>query len=149
MYIFEKSESRWWQKPLVQSRHGLIPAELAVLYLELEDDEEGVWINSRGTKTGVRSLELHDGRFTTVRQRLSAPVSQFLKKAYQKERLARGCPDIVIWKLDSPEFRFVEVKCPLWDRLSKEQVEFIAYSEGRGISTAVAQWVFEEDVDRL
>jgi len=36
--------------------------------------------------------------------------------------------------------RFVEVKCPHWDRVSKEQVAFIQVAEEQGVNTKIAEW---------
>ena len=128
MYKFQNSHERWWQKPLVRTTSGPLPAELAVLRLELKDGEDGVWINSRGTKTGVCDLESVDGKFKTVRKNFPESVSSFLSDTYKSTVLAKGCPDLVVWNLESEVFRFIEVKCPKWDRLANEQVAFIAHA---------------------
>jgi len=36
MYVFKNAHEKWWQKPLVQTASGIMPAELAVLSAELK-----------------------------------------------------------------------------------------------------------------
>ena len=145
MHVFQRANAKWWQKPLVEVNGAALPAELAVLQLEKEDCEDGVWINSRGTTSGVVALEQVAGKFKVVRRTLPNVVSKFLKEAYRSPSLARGCPDLVIWNTSSAKFRFVEVKCPLWDRPSKEQDEFMTYARLQGIAAEIVEWVFEKD----
>jgi VRR-NUC domain-containing protein len=145
MHIFRNAHKKWWQKPLIETGRGVLPAELAILKLELGEAEDGVWINSRGTKTGVYDLEYIDGKFQTIRKELPELVTRFLVDTYKSKALAKGCPDLVIWDIESESFRFVEVKCPRWDRLGKEQIAFIAHAKEKGIGTTIAEWIFEED----
>ncbi len=148
MHRFENSYERWWQKPLVVTLHGIVPAELAVLFLETSDDEEGVWINSRGTKTGVSDLNWEAGKAKTIRVDLPEAVSSFLREAYESKCLKKECPALVIWNRKSFEFRFIEVKCPIGDRPSEEQKEFMAYARSRGIPTEISEWVFKNASER-
>lgn len=48
--------SKWWQKPLVLHQGRQLPAELIILQDELGAGEHGVWLNSRGLKSGVAEL---------------------------------------------------------------------------------------------
>jgi hypothetical protein len=50
---FDRSDVRWWQKPLVRVGDRDLPAELVILQRELRPGEAGAWLNSRGTKSGV------------------------------------------------------------------------------------------------
>ena len=145
MYIFHKAHEKWWQKPLIRTDDRALPAELVVLNLELGEGEDGVWINSRGTKSGVYDLELVDGKLQTIRKNLPQFISKFLADTYKSNILAKGCPDLVIWSTKSVSFRFVEVKCPKWDRLGKEQKAFIAHATNKNIETTIAEWVFDDD----
>ena len=145
MHVFGKAEEKWWQKPLVLMNDAVLPAELAVLQLEKGDGEDGVWINSRGTTSGVTGLERVSGKLRTVRKDLPDAVSTFLIEAYRSTSLAKGCPDLVIWNTSSMDFRFVEVKCPVWDRPTKEQNEFMAYARSLGVGAEIVEWVFEKD----
>jgi len=145
MHVFQRAGEKWWQKPLVDANGAALPAELVVLQLEKDDCEDGVWINSRGTTSGVVSLKRVGGKFRTVRKALPDVISKFLREAYRCPSLAKGCPDLVIWNASSEQFRFVEVKCPLWDRPSKEQNEFMAYARSYGVAAEIVEWVFEDD----
>jgi hypothetical protein len=75
--------------------------------------------------------------------RISYP--NFSERRIDLHLLAKGCPDLVIWNASLEQFRFVEVKCPLWDRPSNEQNEFMAYARSRGVSAEIVEWVFEDD----
>ena len=145
MHVFQNAQEKWWQKPLVLIDGEVLPAELAVLQLELRNSEEGVWINSRGLKPGVSALKQVAGTFQTIRKPLPDAVSRFLAEMYESTDLMKGCPDLVIWNTSSGKFRFVEVKCPLWDRPSKEQADFIDCVRARGIEAEIVEWIFEED----
>ena len=147
MYVFQNAHEKWWQKPLVRVNGQAMPAELAVLAAELRGDEKGMWINSRGTKTGVSSIKRRSGTIKTVRERFPSLIAEFLEEVYESTSLAKGCPDLVIWNKESYAFRFVEVKCPKWDRPSKEQSDFIVYANERGISATIVEWLFEEDAN--
>ena len=70
MYTFESAKQSWWQKPLVKHDDKFLPAELVVLQVEKRDTEDGVWINSRGTKTGAYDLVMEQGKFRTLRRNI-------------------------------------------------------------------------------
>lgn len=146
MHIFKASNQKWWQKPLVETATGNLPAELVILQLEREEGEEGVWLNSRSRKSGVSAISYDDEEFRTIRTDLPEPVSSFLEEVYGLSEHSRGWPDLVIWDRHSLKFRFVEVKCPVWDRPTKEQTAFMSYAESRGIATKIATWVFETEI---
>ena len=147
MLQFEPAGTKWWNKPLVNHRGKSLPAELAVLQTELQHEEAGVWLNSRGIKTGVSDLlvtEFKDGEYKYKTLRIEIPdfVSDAIKLAYSASGLTKGCPDLVIWNSRALDIRFVEVKCPQWDRVSKEQVEFIRIAEQQGVNTKIMEWEF-------
>jgi hypothetical protein len=144
MYFFQNARQSWWQKPLVVYDGRVLPAELAILQLEKKSREDGVWINSRGTKTGAYDLVSVEGKFKTLRKQLPQECSSFLEDTYKYGDLAKGCPDLVIWDKTSIAFRFVEVKCPKWDRLSSEQIAFISHAQQRSIDTQIAEWLFKD-----
>ena len=147
MLQFEPAGTKWWNKPLVRHRGKNLPAELVVLQTELQFEEAGVWLNSRGTSTGVSDLirtETEDGEFKYKTLRIEVPefVSDAIKLAYSTSGLTKGCPDLVIWNSGTLDIRFIEVKCPHWDRVSKEQVEFIQIAEEQGVNTKIVEWEF-------
>jgi hypothetical protein len=143
MLRFEPSEHRWWQKPLVRLGSRVLPAELAVLQAELQPGEEGAWLNSRGTRSGVIDLiEVEPGKFKTKRADLPPFVSTLLASLYQSTGLSKGAPDLVIWSGNAATIRFVEVKCPHWDEPSSEQLKFLEAANERGFSSSIVEWEF-------
>ena len=140
------ANQEWWRKPLVLFKGRVLPAELAILCLELRPGEKGAWMNSRGTDTGVVNLvpshENGRGSYVTCREELPEFVSKMLKRTYRKAGVKKGGPDIVIWKAKTRRTRFVEVKCPHWDRLTREQERFLAVAESAGIPTKIVEWEF-------
>ena len=57
---------------------------------------------------------------------------------------AKGAPDLVLWNESARTVRFVEVKCPHWDRPSAEQLKFLGAAEEQGVATSIAEWEFVE-----
>ena len=147
MHRFNKSTDRWWQKPLVLIKGRSLPAELAVLNIELRTYEDGVWLNSRGTKTGVVDLLCSDERgektFRTKRVSLPPFIVEYLERIYKDTKLKKGYPDLVIWNWETEQIRFVEVKCPRLDKPSPEQEEFMKFCATVGASVQIAEWEFE------
>ena len=118
-----------------------MPAELVILRSLLGPNEEGAWMNSRGRKSGVVELEwTPEGKAKAIRRKLPDFVSSALDEIYQAARLARGCPDLVIWNLSTRKLRLVEVKCPHWDRPSDDQHAFMRIATEKGIPTQVVEW---------
>jgi hypothetical protein len=146
MHHFIRSAESWWRKPLVQlgSRH--IPAELAVLELELRPGEEGAWLNSRGVITGTADL-IRDaaGNFKTRRISLPEFVSARLKSLYLASNLSNGAPDLVIWNVTNGSLRLVEVKCPHWDKPSANQLEFLKVAAGTEVEVSIVEWEFPKE----
>jgi len=144
MLRFERAAERWWNKPLVSLSGRILPAELAVLEAELTPGEFGAWMNSRGTATGAVDLILTGTRpaFKTCRIGLPEFVSSVLRDIYKQANLKWGCADLVIWNAASREMRLVEVKCPHWDKLSREQRIFLQVAEEMGIESSVVEWEF-------
>lgn len=141
--VLQQSRERWWQKPLAEVDGRYLPAELVVLQRELRPGEAGVWLNSRGTRSGVTDLVRGpDGKYRTVRTDLPKFVRERLVALYASTGLAKGAPDLVIWNTDSATMRFVEVKCPHWDRPSSEQRDFLAAAEGAGMPSRIVEWEF-------
>lgn len=145
MLRFTKSEERWWQKPLAQIDGRPLPAELAVLHAELLPHEAGAWLNARSTRSGIVDLvRSGGGGLRSKRRRLPPFVSEALRALYDATALRKGAPDLVIWNTEATTLRFVEVKCPHWDRPSPEQLKFLAAAQARGIETSIAEWEFAE-----
>ncbi len=144
MLRFERSTQRWWNKPLVSLSGRVLPAELAVLEAELGPGESGAWMNSRGTKTGAVDLIPRGTRrgYKTRRATLPEFVSATLSEIYKRANLKKGCADLVIWNSASGEVRLVEVKCPHWDKPSREQELFLQVAERMGLQSSVAEWEF-------
>lgn len=75
-------------------------------------------------------MDSANGKYVTRRISLPDFVSETLKRTYEAAEVKRGCPDLVIWNEDSKQVRFVEVKCPHWDRPTKEQELFLGSGKG-------------------
>lgn len=145
MIKFQRSDKKWWRKPLVLENNKSLPAELAVLHLSLKEDEQGVWLNSRTTKTGVSDLrENTSGKFKTVRLSLPLYVQDCLRSFYDLPDVSKGVFDLVIWRTSDCSIRFVEVKCPHWDKPTAEQIRFAELAEQKGIANEIIEWEFEE-----
>lgn len=143
MIMLNDGGQRWWNKPLVKYRGRLVPAELAILAIELRAEESGLWLNSRGTKSGVVDLLCSkQGKYQTSRLPLPAFVAIFIERMYRAANVKKGCPDLVIWNAKTERIRFVEVKCPHWDRPSAEQKKFISAAESEGIAAKIVEWEF-------
>jgi hypothetical protein len=146
MLRLRQSKDRWWQKPLAEVAGRALPAELVVLRETLRRGEAGVWLNSRGTTSGVTDLVRGpDDRLKTVRGRIPPFVTAVLTSLLEQTGLAKGAPDLVVWNESTQQVRFIEVKCPHWDRPSAEQRRFLEAAEARGISTSVVEWEFENN----
>ena len=140
---FKSADSKWWQKPLALHQGRQLPAELIILQSELGADEQGVWLNSRGLKSGVTDLVSSSQKgLKTRRVPLPAFVSKSLTHLYKKANVKKGCPDLVIWNITTRSMRLVEVKCPHWDRPTPEQLLFIQAAESIGIGAKIVEWEF-------
>jgi hypothetical protein len=143
MLKFPSHPERWWQKRLVDDNGRPLPAELAVLRRVLRPGESGAWLNSRGTRTGVIDLaRTPEGRLKTVRTELPEFVSDLLKSFYKMPNVTKGIFDLVIWNESDQPVRFVEVKCPHWDRLTPEQTAFTKIAQERNIEAEIPEWKF-------
>ena len=143
MYKFEKSNERWWQKPLVKRPGIPLPAELVILHAELRAGETGAWLNSRSRTSGVINLTRDSSRkLRTVRVSIPEFASAQLNKLYEETGLRKGAPDLVIWHTRRSQVRFIEVKCPHWDRPSNEQKQFQRIAASLGIAIVVVEWEF-------
>lgn len=145
---FAKADAHWWRKPLVMHGGRATTAELAILDMELGAGEQGVWLNSSGAKSGVVDLVAdrtsEADSLGTRRVQLPTFVSRLLEKLYIGANSTKGCPDLVIWCTDPPDIRLVEVKNPGWDKLSREQEQFISIAAAAGIHTKLVEWEFEQ-----
>lgn len=146
MYKFNKAQERWWNKPLVIIDEHPLPAEIAILYSELKEGEKGVWMNSRGTKTGVERVvecpQENNFKLKTVRVNLPNLLSKTLSEIYASTGLKKGCPDLIIWNENTKNIRFIEVKCPHWDKPSMEQDVFLEEIQNIGLSAIIIEWEF-------
>lgn len=146
MITLQKANKTWWRKPLVRSGGNITTAELAILSLELAKGETGVWMNSRGVTSGVTYLEAKcvDDKITfkTIRKSLPLWLSRKIGNIYKSGGIQKGCPDLVIWDIERDRCRMVEVKCPLWDKISPEQMKFIAYARSLDIDVKIVEWEF-------
>ena len=132
---------------MVEFRGRILPAELAVLTMEMGDDEKGVWMNSRGTTSGVVDLidnpDSANTRYSTRRTALPQFVASKLCDIYRSANLKRGCPDLLLWHQNTESLRFVEVKNPNWDKPSSSQTKFIEIAKKCGVPTKIVEWEFE------
>lgn len=139
----------WWRKPLVQAGNRVLTAELAVLASEVGEGEQGVWLNSRGRTSGVIDLVPRSTRLDTSFETRRAPLPPFvtsaLERLYARVQVAKGCPDLVIWRAVLQSIRLVEVKCPHWDATSSEQERFMSAAPALDIPTKVVEWEFSDD----
>jgi len=146
MLQFNRSYERWWQKPLGEFSGKLLPAELLVLRAKLGIGEHGAWLNSRGIKSGVTDLVRDDnGNFRTIRCILPSYASEALATVYRETQNKKGATDLIIWHESTFQVRFVEVKCPHWDKLSFEQLEFMRIAVEQGYAAKVVEWEFLPD----
>ncbi len=130
MMQLERAGIKWWRKPLAIYDGRRLPAELIVLCESLRPGESGAWLNSTGTKTGVVDLaETSPGKFKTVRVPLPDFVQELLRVFYQHPDVKKGVFDLVLWRASDKNVRFVEVKCPHWDRLTLDQKRFAELAE--------------------
>jgi hypothetical protein len=108
-----------------------------------------VWLNSRGRTNGAIDLVPRSTRFgaSFETRRVSLPpfVTSALERLYAQARVARGCPDLVIWRAVPQSIRLVEVKCPHWDATSAEQECFLSAAAALDIPAKVVEWEFCED----
>lgn len=143
---FKPENIKWWQKPLVNYNSQILTAELAILKTELTKQEDGVWINSRGLKSGVNDLittiQGNKNSFKTVRVPLPNFVSEKIRYLYKISGLKKGCPDLVIWNKSNNLIRLVEVKCPHWDKPSSEQEKFLDIAIKNGVPSKIIEWEF-------
>lgn len=146
MHLFDRSDVRWWQKPLVLAGGRHLPAELVILQLELRPGEAGAWLNSRSKTSGVVDLiPDHSGRLKTHRIRFPQFVTNRLLASYARAGVAKGTPDLVIWSEAGNYIRFVEVKCPDWDRPSADQILFHDALRALGSQCDIIDWRFRSE----
>ena len=125
----------------MQYKRRVVPAELAVLARDLRRGEQGAWMNSRSTSTGVVDLVRRGRSYSTRRESIPEFVTSVLKAIYRAARVKRGCPDLVIWHRRRKRLRFVEVKGP-GDRVRDGQLRFMRIAERQRIATKVVTWMF-------
>jgi hypothetical protein len=95
-----------------------------------------------GTLRNVARNEDWPEHDLSVPQLMRKSLAKTLGELYLEAGLSRGCPDLVIWNAQSQELRLVEVKCPHWDRPSRQQDLFMGVAARRGIPTEVVEWEF-------
>jgi hypothetical protein len=83
--------------------------------------------------------------FRTQREPPPDFVSEALAGIYEAAGLRKGCTDLVIWDVDTPAVRLVEVKCPHWDRPSVEQEKCLEPARCMGIPASIVEWEFAAD----
>ena len=123
-----------------------MPAELVILQLELRPGEAGAWLNSRGKKSGVVDLTPDDsGKYKTHRVPFPQFVTERLLASYAQAGVAKGAPDLIIWSEAGTYIRFVEVKCPDWDRPSADQILFHDALRALGSQCDIIEWRFRSE----
>lgn len=127
----------------------MLTAELAVLTCDLAEDEEGLWMNSRSRTSGVKDLAPcmvgSDIAFRAVRASLPVFAVSLLERLFAAAHVAKGCPDLVIWCSVPQSIRLVEVKCPHWDTVSREQECFMFAAAALGIPAKTMEWEFADE----
>jgi hypothetical protein len=73
------------------------------------------------------------------------PNSDRLLGSYARAGVAKGAPDLVIWSEAGTHIRFVEVKCPDWDRPSEDQRLFHEAVRSLGSQCAIVEWRFSSE----
>jgi hypothetical protein len=105
-------------------------------------------MNSRGTTSGVVDLipttAVEGSGYVTTRELLPGFVAEALTGIYRRTRLAKGCPDLVIWHLDRDTFRLVEVKRRHFDAPTTGQEHFMRSAASAGVRTSVVEWEFSK-----
>ncbi|MCC7433123.1 MAG: VRR-NUC domain-containing protein [Methanoregulaceae archaeon] len=152
VHTFELAHVKWWNKQLILVDGAPTVAELGVLAVSLRKDERGVWLNASSRKwmnrpsgkhTGVIGLARDASKpsgFSTIRAPIPEAVIERLIVIYSHAGIARGCPDLVLWDERVRRIRLIEVKCPLWDRLSADQVSFLNVARALGIDVEIREW---------
>jgi hypothetical protein len=144
MHKLETAHRKWWNKPLVKLYNRFLPAELAILSLEIRPGEQGAWLNSRNSDSGVVDLarKVRNGKvqYITRREKFPEFVSKKINNIFRLTKLKRGCPDLVIWDLEAQRLRLIEVKCPRWDKLTQDQQKFMHVAKLNGISVKIVEW---------
>ena len=80
--------------------------------------------------------------FKTQRVQLTEHVAAVLESLLTETGLSKGVPDLIIWSSRTQSVRFVEVKCPHWDRPTHEQSVFRQAASARGIESRIVEWEF-------
>ncbi|MEQ1822181.1 MAG: VRR-NUC domain-containing protein [Fimbriimonadaceae bacterium] len=150
MILFDDPGVKWWNKRLVLSEGIVTTAELAVLGLSLSSREEGLWLNasglgwlSRGKElSGVTGLRATASGYETERALLPLFVADTIRAIYVRAGVGKGCPDLVVWSSLDGSVRFIEVKCPRWDRVLDHQERFMEAARSFGVGVEVVNWSF-------
>ena len=82
------------------------------------------------------------GKLRTVRVALPPYVRELLRTLYGASDVSKGAPDLVVWNDADQSVRFVEVKCPDWDRPSTSQLRFHQVARDRGCAVDIEEWRF-------
>lgn len=146
MRRFRRADVTWWRKPLVRCDGRPTTAELAILHDMAGVSGRGVWMNSRGIKTGVSELIVDKSKasgYRSVRITLPARAAETLRALYRGSRLEKGCPDLVIWDRNGQLVRLVEVKWRGHDVESDEQASFMTYARKQKVACETVEWQFE------
>ncbi|MEP1471756.1 MAG: VRR-NUC domain-containing protein [Halieaceae bacterium] len=143
MYLFSKSSERWWNKPLVVWNCKSIPAELAVLNIQLETWPNGAWLNSTKLSTGVVDLVGQEASRKVERIPIPNWVKERLSQIYEQASVSKGCPDVVVWNEDTRAIHLLEVKRYKKDRLSVDQKRYMEVAPQMSVSSEVIEWDYE------
>jgi hypothetical protein len=146
MVHLPNAQAAWWLTPLVLHRGKPTVAELAILDLACGLGEAGVWMNSRGTETGVRDLVRNSAKpsgYEAIRVPLPPRVATTLRALYRKSRLDHGAPALLIWNDSGALVRFIEVKFGHGSDLNGVQRRFLECATAAKIACTRVEWAFE------
>ena len=145
---FRKAKLWWWRKQLVSERGVALPVQLAVLRRELSVGEQGVWMNARERTSGIVELRPYEKggkpHFRPRREALPFFVASKLEAIYVAGQVAKGCPDLVIWREDPETVKLVDVRGPDWKETTKlrrtERERFIEAAARLQVPTRIVMW---------
>ena len=146
MLYLPSARVAWWRTPLVLHRGKPTTAELAILDLQSGPGEAGVWMNSRGTDTGVRDLVRNRSKpsgYEAIRVPLPPRVATTLRALYRKSRLDHGCPELLIWDDAGTLVRLVEVRCASVTGARRVRPRFLECAAAAQIACETVEWVLE------
>jgi len=143
---FSRANAYWWRRPLVRLDSRTLPAELAVLSLELQPSENGAWLNAPTKASGIVDFQPVPSGLTyrAIRKPLPLFVVATLERINQQVGLGSDYSYLLIWRADRESVRIVEVKWSGAQR-RRNRVPFADAAGSLGIPTTIVEWQFVDD----